>query len=103
MPRTPGLTETRGGGLLAPAALATGLVVAVASSVIPYSLESESLRRLPAGVFGVLMSLEPAVAALAGVVVLRHPVSGRDPAAIPLGVSASRGGARPAAPPPPCA
>ena len=44
----------------------SGLVVALASSVIPYSLELESLRRLPARVFGVLMSLEPAVAALAG-------------------------------------
>ena len=40
------------------------------SSVLPYSLETEALRRLPANVFGVLMSLEPAVAAIAGWVIL---------------------------------
>ena len=84
MPLAPGLTETSAGELLAPAALATGLAVAVLSSVIPYSLESESLRRLPASVFGVLMSLEPAVAALAGFVVLGQRLSARDLVAIAL-------------------
>ena len=53
------------------------LVVALASSVIPYSLELEALRRLPAAVFGVLMSLEPAVAALAGLVVLGQALGAR--------------------------
>lgn len=48
----------------------TGLGVAVLSSVLPYSLELHALRRLPAKVFGILLSLEPAVAALAGLVVL---------------------------------
>jgi len=46
-----------------------GAAVGVMSSAIPYTLELEALRRLPAGVFGVLMSLEPAVAAVAGFVV----------------------------------
>ena len=46
--------------------------------MIPYSLESESLRRMPANVFGVLMSLEPAVAALAGFVVLGQRLGARD-------------------------
>ncbi len=59
-----------GRALLQPGVLGAGLGVAVLSSVIPYSLELTALRRLPAGVFGLLMSLEPAVAALAGVIVL---------------------------------
>ncbi|MFR9729300.1 EamA family transporter [Saccharopolyspora sp. MS10] len=58
--------------LLSPPVLAAGLVVALMSSVVPYSLELEALRRMPARVFGVLMSVEPAVAALAGLVVLRE-------------------------------
>ncbi len=56
--------------LVRPDLLGAALVVALGSSVLPYSLELEALRRLPAAVFGVLMSLEPAVAALAGFVVL---------------------------------
>ncbi|WXB75043.1 EamA family transporter [Janibacter alittae] len=52
------------------AVVLTGLGVAVLSSVLPYSLELLALRRLPAKVFGILLSLEPAVAALAGLVVL---------------------------------
>lgn len=50
--------------------LAVGLAVAVMSSVLPYSLELLALRRMPARVFGVLQSTEPALAALAGWVVL---------------------------------
>lgn len=40
------------------------------SSLIPYTLELVALRRMPTAIFGLLMSLEPAVAALAGVIVL---------------------------------
>ena len=50
--------------------LARGLGIAVLSSVLPYSLELVALRRMTAKVFGILLSLEPAVAALAGLVVL---------------------------------
>ncbi len=50
--------------------LAKGLGLAVLSSVLPYSLELLALRRLTASVFGILLSLEPAVAALAGLLVL---------------------------------
>ncbi|WP_405161407.1 EamA family transporter [Nocardia sp. NBC_01499] len=59
-----------GSSLLEPAVLAVGFGVAMLSSVLPYSVELEALRRIPPRVFGVLMSLEPAVAALAGVIVL---------------------------------
>jgi inner membrane transporter RhtA len=80
-----------GADLLAPEILAAGAVVALASSVIPYSLELEALRRLPARVFGVLMSLEPAVAALAGLVVLGQALGAREWVAIALVVVASAG------------
>jgi inner membrane transporter RhtA len=50
--------------------LLKGLGLAVLSSLLPYSLELLALRRLAAAVFGILLSLEPAVAALAGLVVL---------------------------------
>jgi inner membrane transporter RhtA len=80
-----------GGALLHPGLLAAGAAVALASSVLPYSLEMEALRRLPARVFGILMSLEPAVAALAGLIVLGQDLSGREWLAIGLVVAASAG------------
>jgi inner membrane transporter RhtA len=52
-----------------------GLGLAVLSSLLPYSLELLALRRLAASVFGILLSLEPAVAALAGLVVLGQRLS----------------------------
>lgn len=58
--------------LLDPRILALGVVVGLLSSVIPYSLELSALRRIPPRVFGILMSLEPAAAALAAMVVLRE-------------------------------
>ena len=59
-----------GSALLDPKLLLAGFGVAMLSSAIPFSLEMEALRKIPARIFGVLMSLEPAVAALAGLVVL---------------------------------
>lgn len=56
--------------------LAKGLGIAILSSVLPYSLELLALRRLSATVFGILLSLEPVVAALAGLVVLGQVLSG---------------------------
>jgi inner membrane transporter RhtA len=82
-----------GGALLEPHLLAAALAVALASSVVPYSLELEALRRLPEAVFGVLMSLEPAVAALAGLVVLGQALAGREWVAIGLVAVASAGAA----------
>jgi inner membrane transporter RhtA len=90
-----------GTNLLDPGLLGLGAAVAVLSSAIPYSLELEALRRLPAGVFGVLMSLEPAVAALAGFVVLGEDLRAREVVAIALVVAASAGAARGASGPPP--
>ena len=90
-----------GVGLLDPALLLSGLVVALASSVIPYSLELEALRRLPPGVFGVLMSLEPAVATLAGLLILGQGLGTLQVAAIALVIVASAGAAATAHAPPP--
>jgi inner membrane transporter RhtA len=83
-----------GTDLLDPGILAVGAAVAVLSSAIPYSLELEALRRLPARVFGVLMSLEPAVAALAGLAVLGQVLALREVIGIGLVVAASAGAAR---------
>jgi len=80
-----------GAELLHPALIAGGLVVALASSVIPYSLEMEALRTLPEHVFGVLMSLDPAIASLAGLVLLGQGLSTGDVAAIACVVVASIG------------
>lgn len=87
-----------GDALLRPGLIAAAAVVALASSVIPYSLELEALRRLPTRVFGVLMSLEPAVAALAGLIVLGQGLDAREIAGIGLVVAASAGAAGVAAP-----
>ena len=67
--------------------------MALVSSVLPYSLELVALRRLPAAVFGVLMSLDPAVAALAGFVVLGQDLGARELLGIALVVVASAGAA----------
>jgi inner membrane transporter RhtA len=65
-----------GSALLSPFALAAGLAVAVLSSAAPYTLEMIALRRLPRRVFGILVSASPAVAALAGFVVLGERLGG---------------------------
>lgn len=82
---------TQGATLLAPDVLVLGLGVAALSSALPYSLELAALRRVPARTFGILMSLQPAVAALAGFVVLRQRLSGWQIVAIGLVILASAG------------
>jgi inner membrane transporter RhtA len=74
--------------------LGAGLAIAVLSSAIPYSLELEALRTLARSTFGVLMSLEPAVAAAVGFVILGENLSVRELAAIALVVVASAGALR---------
>lgn len=83
-----------GSALLRPSTLALGLGVAVLSSVLPYTLELLALRRLPAPTFAILMSLEPAIAATAGFLVLNQALSALDAAAIALVIAASMGAVR---------
>jgi inner membrane transporter RhtA len=80
-----------GDALLRGHVVAAGLGVALLSSLIPYSLELMALRRLTAYRFGLLMSLEPAVAALAGVIVLSQPLTGVLAIALAMVVAASVG------------
>jgi len=81
-----------GGSTLAEGSvLLTGLAVAVLSTALPLSLEMEALRRLPSHVFGVMMSLEPAMAATVGFVVLSQDLSAGQVVAIGLVVAASAG------------
>jgi inner membrane transporter RhtA len=72
-------------------ALAVGAAVALLSSVIPYGLELTALRTIPTRVFGVLMSLEPAAAAIAGLVVLDQVLGTRELVALLLVSVASVG------------
>ncbi len=74
---------------LRPALLAPAIGVAVLSSALPYTLEMMALRRLSTRVFGVMMSLEPAIAAVAGVVLLGEHLVARRWAGIACVVVAS--------------
>ncbi|MFD8532636.1 DMT family transporter [Streptosporangium canum] len=85
---------TGGADLLQPELLLIGLGVGLLSSVIPYSIELEALRRMPKQVFGILMSLEPAVAAMVGLLVLGEVLDVREWAAIGCVVVASVGATR---------
>ena len=88
-----GVTAGRG-ALLRPSILATGLAIGLLSSIIPYTLELEALRRVPARVFGIWMSLEPAVAALVGLVMLGEALAVSEWAAIVCVMVACAGAAR---------
>ncbi|MGW8366988.1 EamA family transporter, partial [Streptomyces wedmorensis] len=74
--------------------IALGLAVARMSSVLPYTLELLALRRLPAPTIAVLMSLEPAIAATAGFLILSQALSLLDTLAITLVIAASMGAVR---------
>ncbi len=88
-----------GGELLNVRNLGIGLVVAILSSAVPFSLEFAALRRLPRQLFGILMSLEPAMGAAAGFFFLGQQLSLRDVVAIGLVIVASAGATRTAASP----
>lgn len=75
-------------------ALALGALVGVLSSVIPYTCELIALRRLRPSLFGILMSLEPAAAALAGLLVVHETLSAQQWGAVACVVVASVGATR---------
>ena len=88
-----GIAEA-GSRLVVPSTLGLGAAVAVLSSVLPYTLELLALRRLPASTFAVMMSLEPAIAALAGFLILSQSLSAVGALAIALVIAASIGAVR---------
>ncbi|MER6069005.1 EamA family transporter [Streptomyces sp. NPDC001817] len=83
-----------GARLLNPTTVALGSAVALLSSVLPYTLELLALRRLPPSTFAILMSLEPAMAATAGFLILGQSLSPTEAAAIALVIAASIGAVR---------
>jgi inner membrane transporter RhtA len=74
-----------------PALLLPAFAVAMLSSVVPYGLELSALRRIPTRVFGILMSLEPAAAALSGLLILDQALGAREVTALVLVSLASTG------------
>lgn len=83
-----------------PRILGLGAAVGLLSSVIPYSFEISALRRIRPSVFGILMSLEPAVAALAALLVLHELLTVFQWLAVGCVVAASVGATRTATRPP---
>ncbi|MFD5188163.1 DMT family transporter [Streptomyces sp. NPDC058357] len=88
-----GIMES-GSKLLVPSTVGLGAAVALLSSVLPYTLELMALRRLPAPTFAILMSLEPAIAATAGFLILDQALTTTDALAIALVIGASMGAVR---------
>ncbi len=91
---TPFLVAFSGRGLGSPQVLLVGALVGLLSSVIPYSFELTALRTIRPSVFSILMSLEPAAAALAGIVVVHEYLSGSQWLAVACVVVASVGATR---------
>jgi inner membrane transporter RhtA len=89
-----------GAALLEPWVLVAGLGVALLSSVIPYTFDLEALRKIPPHVFGILMSLEPAMAAVIGFILLGEALHWAQWLAVLCVVAASAGATRGASPQP---
>ena len=90
----PAAVGTGGADLLDPRILLIGAVVGLMSSVVPYSFELVALRTLRPSVFSILMSLEPAAAALAAVLVLQEFLTVAQWVAMACVVTASVGATR---------
>jgi inner membrane transporter RhtA len=84
-----GLLQSGGHIPLAQVAATAGLALLV--PLLPYALEMVALRHMPASSFGILMSVEPAIGALAGFIVLRQPMTAMQLAGMFLVVCASIG------------
>ncbi|MFM8527250.1 MAG: EamA family transporter [bacterium] len=96
----PGIYEG-GSNLVQTNVLAIGFAVAMLSTAIPYFLEMQAMRRLSQTTFGVLMSVEPAIASLIGFVVLSQALAAPELGGIACVIAASAGAlAEPEAPPP---
>jgi inner membrane transporter RhtA len=91
---TPVVVLWSGRGLGTPHVLVAGALVGVLSSVVPYSCEITALRTIRPSVFGILMSIEPAAAALAGIVVVHEYLTGVQWLALVCVVLASVGATR---------
>ena len=91
---TPAAIGIGGSDLLDPRILMVGALVGLLSSVIPYSCEMVALRTMKASVFSILMSLEPAAAALAGILVLEEFLTGEQWLAMVFIIVASVGATR---------
>lgn len=85
---------TAGPALIHPGILGLGLAVAVLSSAVPYAFELIALRRLPAATFSIMMSIAPAIATLAGFVILHQEITLLDGLAIAIVIAASAGAVR---------
>jgi inner membrane transporter RhtA len=90
---TPVGISVAGSSLLNPEWMLAGLGIALLSSAIPYSLEMYSLKHLPKQTFSIMLSLEPAVGALAGWLVLSEQLNTQQLGAIGLIMAASMGSA----------
>jgi inner membrane transporter RhtA len=88
---TPLGVASGGSELLDASTLGVGLAIGVLASVVPYGLELAALRRLATHTFGILMSLEPAVAAVVGAVFLSQALSPLEALAVAFVVAASIG------------
>jgi inner membrane transporter RhtA len=95
---TPMLGLSGAGFIASPAALTLGLAVALLSSAIPYFLELFALSRVRAATYGVLLSIEPAVAALAGLLILGQLLNAVEVGAIAAVVVAAAGASWTSAP-----
>ncbi|EGD59244.1 hypothetical protein Y88_1306 [Novosphingobium nitrogenifigens DSM 19370] len=84
-----------GAAILSPPVIVLGLGTAILSSAIPYTLDMVAMKRIPAGRFGILMSVEPAVGAFAGAMLLGEHLTMQQWLAIGLVIAASIGSVMP--------